>query len=252
MKTNNVIYAYKKRSTQKIVYVGQTVELQTRHKQHTQYDPFNLNTREYNYPLSRGIRKYGEDEYELIILEEDLLKEQLNEREKYWIAFYDTYFNGYNQSTGGANPVKPIFTEDKIDLVIDMLRDESYSYQDIIDKTGISMTHIYNINTGKRRKRDNLEYPIRASNTKGTKGLKFSVAECEEIHNLLKNTQMAYEELADKYNCTKDTIGRINRGQIKNYILPDWTYPIRDSATVRRIGCEYKWKMRKLEQNNKS
>lgn len=110
---NNVIYAYKKRENGKIVYIGQTVNLETRHKQHTKYDPFNINSREFNYPLSRGIRKYGEDAYELVILEDNLLKEQLDEREKYWINFYDTYFNGYNQSTGGSNPVKPIFTEKK-------------------------------------------------------------------------------------------------------------------------------------------
>ena len=111
------------------------------------------------------------------------------------------------------------------------------------------MTHIYNINTGKRRKRENLEYPIRKSNTKGTRGLKLSPEECKELHDLLKNTRLAYEELAEKYSCTKDTIGRINRGETKTYILPDWQYPIRDTATVRKIGCEYKWKIRKL--NNK-
>lgn len=55
--TNNVIYAYKKRSTGKIVYVGQTVNLTERDKQHMRYDPFNINNKEYNYPLSRGVRK---------------------------------------------------------------------------------------------------------------------------------------------------------------------------------------------------
>lgn len=250
MKTNNVIYAYKKHSTQKIVYVGQTKDLTTRHKRHVRYDPFDVNLREYDYPLSRGIRKYGEEEYELIILEDNLLKEEMNEREKYWIAFYDTYFNGYNQSTGGANPVKPIFTEDKIDLIIDMLRDESYSYKDIIEKTGVSMTHIYNINAGHRRRRDDLEYPIRQSNVKGTRGLKLSPEECQEVHYLLKETRLAYEELAEKYGCTKDTIGRINKGEIKAYILTDWKYPIRDAKTVQKIGCEYGWKKRKLKEDN--
>ena len=114
-----------------------------------------------------------------------------------------------------------------------MLRDESYSYKDIIAKTGISMTHIYNINTGKRRKRDGIEYPIRKSNTKGTKGLKFSPTECLELHELLKNTRMSYEELAEKYNCSKDTIGDINRGMKKTYVLSGWVYPIRDPHTVR-------------------
>ena len=43
-----------------------------------------------------------------------------------------------------------------------------------MNKTGVSLTHIYNINTGKRRRQENIVYPIRPSNVKGTKGLKFS------------------------------------------------------------------------------
>ena len=90
---NNIIYAYKKKDNNKIVYVGQTTDIISRHKQHIKYDPFNINNKEFDYPLSRGIRKYGEDMYELIILEDNLKKEQLNEREIYWIKFYNTYFN---------------------------------------------------------------------------------------------------------------------------------------------------------------
>ena len=188
----NVIYAYKKKSSNKIVYVGQTNNLDYRHKQHIKYDPYNPNNKEYNYPLSRGIRKYGEDEYELIILEEDLRQDQLNEREIYWIKFYDTYFNGYNQSTGGSNPVKPIFDDKLIDLVIELLKDYENSYQDICDKTGLSMTHVYNINTGNRRKKDNIQYPIRPSNVAGTRGLKFNPEQNLEIHNLLLNKSLSY------------------------------------------------------------
>ena len=159
----NVIYAYKKKSSNKVVYVGQTTNLEYRHKQHTKYDPYNPNNREYEYPLSRGIRKYGEDEYELIILEDNLRLDQLNDREIYWIKYYNTYFDGYNQSIGGANPVKPIFDDNLINLTIEMLKDYRNSFQDISNKTGLSMTHVYNINIGKRRKRDDIQYPIRPS-----------------------------------------------------------------------------------------
>ena len=38
----------------------------------------------------------------------------------------------------------------------------------------MSMTHIYNINIRARRKRDDIDYPIRKPNTKGTKGLKLT------------------------------------------------------------------------------
>lgn len=223
----NVIYAYKKKSSNKIVYVGQTNNLDYRHKQHIKYDPYNPNNREYNYPLSRGIRKYGEDEYELIILEDDLLQSQLNEREIYWIKFYDTYFNGYNQSTGGSNPVKPIFDDKLIDLVIEMLKDYENSYQDICDKTGLSITHVYNINTGNRRKRDNIQYPIRPKNVVGTRGLKFTPQQNIEIHNLLLNTHKEFKEIAELYHCDSATISRINRGATKSYRLENYTYPLR-------------------------
>ena len=227
---NNIIYAYKKKDNNKIVYVGQTTDIISRHKQHIKYDPFNINNKEFNYPLSRGIRKYGEDMYELIILEDNLKKEQLNEREIYWIKFYNTYYNGYNQSTGGRNPVKPIFSEEKIDTVIEMLKDESYSYKDIIEKTGISMTHIYNINTGKRRKRDDISYPIRTSNTKGTKGLKFSQKECEDIHKEILLNDKTFKEIANKFNCSDSTIRDINNGKTKSYILSGYEYPLRKNS----------------------
>lgn len=233
--TNNVIYAYRKKSNQKIVYVGQSINLETRHKQHIYYDPFNINNKEYDYPLSRGIRKYGAEEYELIILEDNLLQEQLNSREKYWIRFYDTCFNGYNQTIGGAYPAKPIFDEKTIDTVIEMLKDESYSFQDIVDKTGVSMTHIYNINTGHRRKRDELIYPIRKSNVKGTKGLKFSSKECKAIHEEILKNEKQFTEIAKIFNCDDSTIRRINMGTTKKYRLDEYKYPLRkDSKSISK------------------
>lgn len=228
---NNIIYAYKKKSINKIVYVGQTINLQDRHKQHMKYDPFNINTHEYDYPLSRGIRKYGEEEYQLIILENNLTQEELNDRQKYWIQYYDTYFNGYNQTIGGKNPTKPIFSEEKINQVIEMLKDESYSYKDIMKKTGISMTHIYNINTGKRRRQNNIQYPIRKSNTKGTKGLKFSPQECKKIHEEILNTKKSFKQIGKEFNCNADTISDINKGKTKNYILKEYDYPLRKTRT---------------------
>lgn len=129
-----------------------------------------------------------------------------------------------------------------------MLKDESYSYKDIIEKTGVSMTHIYNINIGARRHRDNIEYPIRKSNTKGTKGLKLSPEENLQVHDLLANTELSYEEIAEMYGCTKCTIGRINLGHTKAYYLDSYNYPIRDANLTKKIGCAYKWKTRKEQK----
>ena len=61
MENKNVIYAYKRKDINKIVYVGQTVNLNNRHYRHIKIDPYDDTLKEYNYPLSRGIRKYGEN-----------------------------------------------------------------------------------------------------------------------------------------------------------------------------------------------
>lgn len=95
-----------------------------------------------------------------------------------------------------------------------MLKDENYSYNDIMEKTGVSLTHIYNINTGKRRYRSELTYPIRSSNTKGTRGLKFSPEECELIHQDILKNEKTFDELAEKYQCCSTTIRKINSGKL--------------------------------------
>jgi hypothetical protein len=234
MTNNNVIYAYKKVDTQKIVYVGQTTQLEVRHRQHIHYDPFNLNNREYDYPLSRGVRKYGENAYELIILEDNLKEEDLNEREKYWIKYYNTYWQGYNQTIGGSYPTKPIYEDSIIETVIEMLKDESFSYSDILEKTGLSYTHIYNINIGARRKQKGIIYPIRSSNSKGTRGIKFSQEEVLQIHEELKNSSISINNLAKKFNCCAETISKINKGTREIYRLEGWSYPIRDNSNMSR------------------
>ena len=237
----NVIYAYKKKSIDKIVYVGQTNNLEYRHKQHIYYDPFNINNPEYEYPLSRGIRKYGEEEYQLIVLEENIPDDKINEREIYWIKYYNTYFDGYNQSTGGTSPVKPIYTDDEVNQVIEMLKDESYSFNDISKKTGFSLTHIYNINTGKRRPQPNIQYPIRSNKTKGTKGLKFSPEECKKIHEEILKNDKTLKELGEMFNCSSSTISDIINGKTQAYKLEGYSYPLRNN---RSIGAKQMWKNR--------
>lgn len=236
MNTSNLIYGYKKKSEDRIVYIGQTICLKDRHKQHIKYDPYNKNTKEYDYPLSRGIRKYGENEYELVIIEDNLKENELNDREKYWIKYYDTYWNGYNQTIGGKYPVKPIFTEMVVDKVIEMLSKEEYSYKDIMQKTGISMTHIFNINNGYRRKRENIDYPIRKSGSKGSRGIKLNLEENIEIHNLLLNTQMSFKEISKKFFVGVEVISDINAGRTKAYLLDEYNYPLRKNSIKRSMS----------------
>lgn len=47
-----------------------------------------------------AILKYGEENFDWEVIEE-CPEEELNDREIYWIAYFDTYNNGYNATRGG-------------------------------------------------------------------------------------------------------------------------------------------------------
>lgn len=82
----------------KKVYVGQTkVSLRLRFQNH-----LSAARRGKDYVIGKAIRKYGEDNFYIELLEE-CSKEELNNREKYWISFFNSTNNkfGYNISIGG-------------------------------------------------------------------------------------------------------------------------------------------------------
>nr|DAM45207.1 MAG TPA: intron associated endonuclease [Crassvirales sp.] len=95
------------------VYVGQTkVSLKLRFQNH-----LSAARNGKDYIIGKAIRKYGEDKFYIELLEECTV-EELNEREKYWIAFFNSTDNrsGYNISTGG-NVIRTTKELDK-DMVI--------------------------------------------------------------------------------------------------------------------------------------
>jgi hypothetical protein len=51
------------------------------------------------------MRKYGIENFHIEQIEE-VANDQLNEREKYWISYYNTYFDGYNSTLGGEGSLE--------------------------------------------------------------------------------------------------------------------------------------------------
>lgn len=77
-------------------YIGLTTRsLEKRKKEHLRLP--------YDCLFSRAIKKHGSENIEWRILEDDIPEARLPDREELWIAFYDTYYNGYNMSEGGEN-----------------------------------------------------------------------------------------------------------------------------------------------------
>ena len=81
------------------VYIGQTRQhYQSRFIQHKSH----ARTGQSSHKLARAFRKYGDENFIVEPIEECLI-EKLDEREKYWIAFYKSTQDqfGYNISDGG-------------------------------------------------------------------------------------------------------------------------------------------------------
>lgn len=240
-KKSNVIYGYYSKVHNKIMYVGQTKNLEGRHRQHLLYEPYRKDQSHSGYPLSLGIKKYGVDNYELRVLEEDIDSYKLNEREKYWISYYNTYNNGYNQTKGGQDTQFLIYSEETVQKIIHLLKDTNMTMTEIKELTGISLTHIWNINTGKRRKQDNLSYPLRDSTFKGTKGLQLSPVEVDEIIYVIKNTNLTMKEISDKFSVSTHVIKGINNGTTIAYRKENYLYPIRNFTNyfvTNEVACE--------------
>lgn len=92
------IYKYQNKLNDKI-YIGQSVDITRRYEQHI-YDAKNRPERGTGVDLA--IRKYGIENFDFSIIEECSVN-LLDERERYWIAYYDSYQNGYNRSPGGSS-----------------------------------------------------------------------------------------------------------------------------------------------------
>lgn len=87
-------------------YIGQTIQnLKDRWYRHC---GTTKNQKEENMSIKRAIKKYGKQNFTIEPLEiiDNCTMQQLNDREKYWIAKYDTYKQGYNQTYGGQDGAK--------------------------------------------------------------------------------------------------------------------------------------------------
>lgn len=144
------------------IYIGQSRCISKRWKNH-KIAAYNSNDKGYEYPLYRAIRKYGIDNFDFSILENCSI-EQLDEREIYWINYYSSnnYNYGYNNDCGGGSCPHPTkLTEEKVNEIIDLLKNTTISQYELANRFGVDQSFISNINSGKNWKKDNIEYPIR-------------------------------------------------------------------------------------------
>ena len=86
-------------------YIGQSVDIEKRQYNH-KCSAYNENTSDYNSQFHQAVRKYGGfDNFDFEIVAElspdEYTRELLNNLEKFFIKYYNSYDNGYNATQGG-------------------------------------------------------------------------------------------------------------------------------------------------------
>lgn len=94
---SGVIYCIENKINHK-KYIGQTNYFIGRKAEH--FNRLRKN-KHINQKLQNAFNKYGEENFFIYPIEENLPAEVLNEKEIYYIKYYDTYHNGYNLTLGG-------------------------------------------------------------------------------------------------------------------------------------------------------
>ena len=139
-------------------YIGQSVNINKRWNAHI--NQFN-NIDVYNYPLYRAFRKYGLENFSFEVIE-TCPRDKLNEREKYWIQYYDSCCNGYNQNLGGDSAPRFVkLTPETLQQLTYDLQNTDIDYQTLAEKYNLSEELVQGTNTGRHWYRDNLSYPLR-------------------------------------------------------------------------------------------
>jgi hypothetical protein len=215
-------------------YIGQsTTKLETRKSNHKK-SAYNKLSTNYNLLFYKMIRFIGFENFKWTILEKNIPVIDLNRKEKEYIEKYDSFNEGYNSSPG-IKTDKLInnengISEKVIDNVIECLKkNKDMNLNDISNKFGISKSSVSDINNGDIYFQQNIDYPIRKTNTKHkltNKDILIIYSDLKEL-NSIKN-------VAKKWNLNPNTVRNINLGNIhkkENIEYPIVNFNIKTNTT---------------------
>lgn len=187
------------------VYVGQTI--QTLNKRFNGHCCYSKSDRSINMYIKRAIHKYGRDKFHIQLIEECPVN-ILDEREKYWINFYNSYNTGYNLTLGGQDP--NYFNINKLENIIDIKKFEQYILEfkplvsEVANHFGISKCSVYNL----IKRINNPNLILNSYNPR--KGKTIEDIDKEELINLYKEG-WSILDLVKKYHIRKNKISKFIR-----------------------------------------
>lgn len=175
-------------------YIGQTIQnVKERFYQHcaTKCSQAIL-----NMVIHKAITKYGKSNFTIEVIEE-VESANLNDRERYWIRYYDSYNNGYNSTEGGQDGIKLFKNLDTESIVREY-------------KSGKSLREIGRLfNVDKQTIKDLL---VRNNiNLRTTRTYKFSQKDREDILKDL-SLGLSRKEIISKWHISKSYLSQLING----------------------------------------
>lgn len=197
-------------------YVGQTgLTIEQRWKRHCDCVRRNEHP---DLPLYKAIKKYGVENF-IVSQIEECNNNLLNEREIYWIKYYDTYNNGYNATIGGEF-IRKYDSQEIVDLFL-----SGKSRKEVAKIIGCSIQAVsYNLNA-KLDKEYLLrrQYEQQAKTLSKTSPNKRAIAQFD-MNNQLLATYESAKEAERQTGIDHSQIAAVCKGkrrQTHNYI---WKY----------------------------
>lgn len=212
------IYKYENKINHKI-YIGQTNNPKRRYNEHLYGQSKNVSL------LERAIQKYGIENFSYEIIE---WTENPEEREDYWINFYNCYKPyGYNICKGGGflpnqkgeKHSQATITEETAKAIQKDLMNWDIPARQIVKKYHTTQKVVENIKNGHTWNYYNLNYPLRPGE------LELNNIKALKVIDLIQNTKLSFKEIGRQVGWSPSQISMINQG--KNHPQKNLSYPLR-------------------------
>lgn len=209
-------------------YIGQSTNIERRKKEHLS------NPSPYSY-FDKELKKIGENNFNFYILEE-CKPEELDQKEIYWIDYYNSYNNGYNLCKGGqsyrgiSNPLSKL-TDKEVLQIIHLLEQHKLSNKEIGKLFNVSQstidginrcqywTHLHNYTTNIRQENLNKEkYPHSAFAGENNVTSIITEEQALFIINLLEKDERSIAQLSRDYSISLNILYDINRCKTWKYL----------------------------------
>lgn len=223
------IYKFTNKINKK-VYIGKSINIQRRYREH-------INLKPGNDVFHAALIKYGIENFNFEVIEECGI-EELNEKEKYYICYFNSLIpNGYNVSTGGEHTshLNKLADYSNITQIKTMLQETNLTNKEIAEKFNVSDQIISDINNGRVWIDETIKYPIRPRKSK-------DIILCKNCHKKLgcKNKNQlcweCYQLLKSKHIPSKKELKKLIR--VKSFSAIGREFNVSDN-TIKKWCMKY-------------